>query len=361
MAPAEPPADPVRAKAGVEVGSAGSSTGGELEATIRRLLAPGKGLLAADESTPTIGRRFNHVGINSTTESRRAYRELLFSAPGIGEQISGVILFDETIRQASAAGIPFPRLLGERGAVPGIKVDAGAKPLAFAVGESVTEGLDGLRERLAEYRTLGARFTKWRAVLTVGSTIPSDYCILVNAHALARFAALSQEADLVPIVEPEVLADGDHSLEQCYRATVRTQRAVFAELATQGVRLKHLLLKPNMIIAGLAHPRSPSVEEVAAATLECLRNTVPPAVPGIVFLSGGQSPDQATARLAAMNAAGPQPWVLSFSFSRAIQDPVLAAWRGDPTNAPAAQAAFAERARLNGLARQGRLDPAATS
>lgn len=324
----------------------------EIEATLGRLLAPGKGLLAADESLGTIERRFEKVGVRSTEESRRAYRELLFTAPGIGEQISGVILFDETIRQRSSNGTPFPRLLEERGAVSGIKVDQGAKPLAFAPGESVTEGLDGLRERLAEYRELGARFTKWRSVLTIGPGRPSEYCLSVNAHALARFAALSQEAGLVPIVEPEVLADGDHSLEQSYEATLRTQRAVFAELATQRVSLEHMLLKPNMVGSGLRHPRHASVAEVAAATVACLRSTVPPAVPGIAFLSGGQTPADATAHLAAMNAAGPHPWVLTFSFSRAIQDPVLETWRGDEVNVAAAQAAFAERARLNGLARQ---------
>ena len=327
----------------------------ELKATIGSLLAPGMGILAADESLGTIGRRFDNVGVRSTGESRRAYRELLFMAPGIGEQISGVILFDETIRQSSSDGTPFPRLLEERGAVPGIKVDAGAKPLAVAPGESVTEGLDGLRERLAEYRRLGARFTKWRAVLAVGPGLPSDYCLSVNAHALARFAALSQEAGLVPIVEPEVLAEGDHSLQQSYEATLRTQRAVFAELAAQRVSLEHMLLKPNMVMAGLQHPRRASVEEVAGATIACLRNTVPPAVPGVVFLSGGQAPVEATAHLAAMNAAGPHPWVLTFSFSRAIQDPVLETWRGDDANIEAAQAVFADRARQNGLARSGRI------
>ena len=325
----------------------------ELETTIRRLLASGKGLLAADESLPTIEHRFERAGVRSTVESRRAYRELLFTAPGIGEQISGVILFDETIRQRSSDGVPFPRLLEERGAVPGIKVDTGAKPLTFAPSESVTEGLDGLRERLVEYRDLGARFTKWRAVLTVGPGLPSGYAISANAHALARFAALSQEAGLVPIVEPEVLAEGDHSFEQAYVASLRTQRAVFAELASQRVSLEHMLLKPNMVLAGLQHPRRASVEEVATATVRCLRTTVPPVVPGIVFLSGGQTPAEATAHLAAMNGAGPHPWILSFSFSRAIQDPVLQTWRGNVANAAAAQAAFAERARENGLASFG--------
>jgi fructose-bisphosphate aldolase class I len=312
--------------------------------------------LEADESLLTIEHRFERAGVRSTMESRRAYRELLFTAPGIGEQISGVILFDETIRQRSSDGIPFPQLLEDRGAVPGIKVDLGAKPLSFAADESVTDGLDGLRERLVEYRELGARFTKWRAVLTIGTGLPSDYCISVNAHALARFAALSQEAGLVPIVEPEVLAEGDHWPEQAYEATLRTQRGVFAELVAQGVSLEHMLLKPNMILAGLQHPRHASVEEVVDATVTCLRNAVPAAVPGIVFLSGGQTPVEATAHLDAMNVAGPHPWVLSFSFSRAILDPVLETWRGSVANIAAAHEAFAERARENGLASLGKLD-----
>ncbi len=334
---------------------------GEMEATIARLLAPGMGLLAADESLGTITRRFEQVGVESTEGTRRAYRELLFTAPGIGEQISGVILFDETIRQQAADGTPFPKLLERRGAIPGIKVDQGAKPLAFAPGESVTDGLDGLRERLAEYRSLGARFTKWRAVLTIGRDTPSGYAIAVNAHALARFAALSQEAGLVPIVEPEVLMDGDHQIEASGVATLAALRATFAELAAQRVVLEHLLLKPNMVLAGRESEVQPSVQDSATATLRCLRAVVPPAVPGIVFLSGGQDPELATARLNAMNGADPQPWVLTFSYSRAIQDPVLAAWRGDPANAPAAQAAFADRARRNGLARMGREQPEATS
>lgn len=325
-----------------------------LHATIGRLLRPGMGILAADESLGTIGRRFEQVGVASTEESRRAYRELLFTARGIGEQISGVILFDETLRQHSSDGTPFPQVLEQRGAIPGIKVDLGAKPLALAPDESVTEGLDGLRERLAEYRELGAWFTKWRAVLRIAPDMPSDYCLSVNAHALARFATLSQEAGLVPIVEPEVLAEGHHSLEQNYDATLRTLRATFAELVAQGVSLEHMLLKPNMVGSGLRHPRHASVEEVAAVTVRCLRSTVPPAVPGVVFLSGGQTPAEATAHLAAMNAAGPHPWTLSFSFSRAIQDPVLQTWRGEAANLPAAQAVFAERVRENGLAQRGR-------
>ena len=330
----------------------------ELQQTLSLLLRPGMGLLAADESLPTIERRFAAEGIASTRESRRAYRELLCTAPGIGDQISGVILHDETIRDRASEGTPFPELLRRRGAVPGVKVDLGAKPLAMAPDESVTEGLDGLRERLAEYKALGARFTKWRAVLKIGPGTPSTYCLGVNANALARFAALSQEAGLVPIVEPEVVMDGDHSLERTYDVTVAAQRAVFAELDRQRVSLEHLLLKPNMVLPGRASVERPSVVEAASATLRCLRNAVPPAVLGIVFLSGGQSPEDATAHLNAMNAAGPHPWILSFSFARALQDQVLATWRGDAARVRAAQDAFGRLARRNGLAREGRLDPA---
>ena len=330
----------------------------DLQETVSLLLRPGTGLLAADESLGTIERRFTAVGVESTPESRRAYRELLFTAPGIGEQISGVILYDETIRDRTSDGTPFPELLRGRGAVPGIKVDLGAKPLALTPDESVTEGLDGLRERLHEYKALGARFTKWRAVLKIGPRIPSDYCLAVNAHALARFAALSQEAGLVPIVEPEVLMDGNHPLERTYEVTLAAQRALFAELGGQRVVLEHMLLKPNMVLAGRDSFEKTSVADAVSATLRCLRNAVPPAVPGIVFLSGGQSPEDATAHLDAMNVVGPHPWVLSFSFARALQDPVLAAWRGDPSNAHAAQDAFGQRARLNGLAQLGRYDRA---
>jgi len=317
------------------------------------------GLLAADESLGTIERRFAAVGVESTLDSRRAYRELLFTAPGIGEQISGVILYDETIRDRASDGTSFPELLRRRGAVPGVKVDLGAKPLAFAPDESMTEGLDGLRERLQEYKALGARFTKWRAVLKIGPGIPSDDCLAVNAHALARFAALSQEAGLVPIVEPEVLMDGDHPLERAYQVSLAAQRALFSALAQQLVVLEDILLKANMVLPGRESLEKPSVSDVASATLRCLRNSVPPAVPGIVFLSGGQGSEDATAHLNAMNALGPHPWVLSFSFARALQDPALAAWRGNASNAKAAQAAFGLRARLNGLAQLGAYDRAA--
>jgi len=332
-------------------------SGDQLQQTLSRLLRPGAGLLAADESLGTIERRFAAVGVESTPESRRAYRELLFTAPGIGEEISGVILFDETIRDRASDGTPFPELLERRGAVPGVKVDLGAKPLALAADESVTAGLDGLRERLEEYRALGARFTKWRAVLKIGPGIPSDACLDVNAHALARFAALSQEAGLVPIVEPEVLMDGDHPLQRTYEVTLAAQRAVFGALEGQRVNLEHVLLKPNMILAGRESVETPSVEEAARATVRCLRNAVPPAVPGIVFLSGGQSPEVATARLNAMVGLGPHPWALSFSFARALQDPALAAWQGKATKVGAAQDAFAWRVRMNSLAQLGRYDP----
>lgn len=326
----------------------------EMRMTIERLLVPGQGLLAADESMRTIGSRFDRIGVASTEGSRRAYRELLFTAPGIGEAISGVILFDETIRQSTADGMPFPQLLQGRGALPGIKVDAGAVPLPLTRDERITEGLDRLRQRLAEYRSLGARFTKWRAVLTISPGAPSAYAIAANAEASARYAALSQEASLVPIVEPEVLMSGHHSLGEAYEATQRTLRGVFAALTAAGVELEAMLLKPNMVMAGLESASQASVEEVAEATLRCLRNTVPPAVPGVVFLSGGQTPDRATAHLDAMNRTGPHPWVVSFSYSRAIQDPVLERWRGESRNVAGAQAAFAERVRLNGLASQGR-------
>ena len=331
----------------------------ELEQTVSQLLRPGTGLLAADESLGTIERRFTAVGVQSTPETRRAYRELLFTAPGIGEQISGVILYDETLRDSTSEGTPFPELLHRRGAVPGIKVDLGAKPLAFAPDESVSEGLDGLRERLQEYKALGARFTKWRAVLKIGPGIPSDYCLAVNTHALARFAALSQEAGLVPIVEPEVLMDGDHPLERTYEVTLAAQRSLFGDLEGQRVALEHILLKPNMVLAGRDSIEKASVADAASATMRCLRNAVPPAVPGVVFLSGGQSPEDATAHLDAMNRVGPHPWVLSFSFARALQDPALAMWRGDPSNVTSAQDAFGRRARLNGLAQLGRYDSTA--
>jgi fructose-bisphosphate aldolase class I len=323
----------------------------------RAIVAPGKGILAADESSGTIKKRFDSIGVESTEENRRAYRGLLFTTEGAADHISGVILYDETIRQSADDGTPFPALLERQGIIPGIKVDTGAKDLAGAPGEKVTEGLDGLRERLAEYYGLGARFTKWRAVITIGEDIPSEYCLWTNAHALARFGALSQEAGMVPIVEPEVLMDGDHTIERSFEATSRTLHAVFTELRDQRVHFEGILLKPNMVLSGYDCPQQAGVQEVAEQTVRCFRRHVPAAVPGIVFLSGGQSDEAATAHLNAMNAMGPHPWELSFSYGRALQAPALKAWGGDPANAAAAQHAYLHRARMNGLARSGSYSP----
>jgi fructose-bisphosphate aldolase, class I len=329
----------------------------ELEQTAAALVAEGKGILAADESDGTIKKRFDSIDVESIEENRRSYRELLFTTPGAEEFISGVILFDETIRQSSSDGTRFPRLLESRGIIPGIKVDKGAKPLANAEGETVTEGLDGLRERLDEYRELGARFTKWRAVISIGEAIPSEYCLWTNAHALARFAALSQEAGLVPIVEPEVLMDGDHTIERSFEVTSRTLHAVFTELRDQRVEPEAMLLKPNMVLSGYGASAQADHEEVAESTARCLRRHVPAAVPGIVFLSGGQSDEDATANLNAMNALGPHPWELSFSYGRALQAPALKAWRGEEANVEEAQKAFYRRAKFNGAARSGSYAP----
>ena len=326
----------------------------ELETVARALVAENKGILAADESSGTIEKRFRSIDVPSTEDLRRSYRELLFTTPGVEEYISGVILYDETIRQSSADGTPFAELLSERGMIPGIKVDKGAKPLAHSPQETVTEGLDGLRERLAEYRELGAKFTKWRAVIAIADGVPTPYCIHANAHALGRLAALSQEAGLVPIVEPEVLMDGKHTIERCYEATTATLHRVFDELFQQRVVLEGMLLKPNMVLSGKDAPEQAGPEEVAEATLRCFRSVVPAAVPGIVFLSGGQTDEQASANLNALNAAGPQPWELSFSYGRALQAPALKAWRGDRDNVAAAQEAFRHRARCNSAARSGR-------
>jgi fructose-bisphosphate aldolase, class I len=328
-----------------------------LEATARALVAPGKGILAADESTGTIEKRLKSIEVESTEENRRAYREMLFTTAGIGDHISGVILFDETIRQSTRDGVPFTKVLVDAGVIPGIKVDTGAKPLAGAEGEKVTEGLDGLRERLDEYRELGAKLTKWRAVIEIGENRPSAYCIHVNAHALARYAALSQAAGLVPIVEPEVLMDGPHSIDRCYEVTEATLEAVFNELFSQRVVYERMLLKPNMVISGNECSEQAGPKQVAEATLRCFRSVVPAAVPGIVFLSGGQSDEQATANLNAINAGGPHPWQLSFSYGRALQAPALKAWRGDEANVQAGQDALAHRARLNGAARDGSYTP----
>jgi fructose-bisphosphate aldolase class I len=329
----------------------------ELQETARAIVAEGKGILAADESDGTIKKRFDSIGVESTEENRRFYRDLLFTTGAVEEFISGVILFDETIRQTSADGTPFPKLLESKGVIPGIKVDKGAKPLALAEGETVTEGLDGLRGRLEEYHELGARFTKWRAVITIGKDIPSEYCIWTNAHALARFAALSQEAGLVPIVEPEVLMDGDHTIERSFEVTSRTLHAVFTELRDQRVQPEGILLKPNMVLSGYDCSRQASHEEVAEETLRCFRRHVPAAVPGIVFLSGGQSDEDATANLNAMNALGPHPWQLSFSYGRALQAPALKAWAGREENVEAAQRAYYHRAKMNSAARSGLYAP----
>lgn len=325
-----------------------------LETTARELVAPGRGILAADESHGTITKRLNGVGVEPTEQNRRAYRELLLTTKGLGEFISGVILFDETLRQSTANGEPLVETLSRAGIIPGIKVDRGAKALAGFPGEKVTEGLDGLRERLNEYAQLGARFTKWRAVIAIGDTIPTRTGLVANAHALARFAALSQEAGLVPIVEPEVLMDGDHTIERHFEVTEAAQRRVFDALAEHRVRFEAMLLKPNMVLAGTDQARQANVDEVADRTLVLLKRTVPPAVPGIVFLSGGQSDVVATRHLDAMNRLDGAPWELSFSFGRALQAPALAAWGGRAGNTDAAQAALLHRARCNGAARHGR-------
>jgi fructose-bisphosphate aldolase class I len=318
------------------------------------MVAPGKGILAADESSPTIKKRFDSIQVESTEENRRSYREMLFTTESAEEFISGVILFDETIRQSASDGTPIPELLTSKGILPGIKVDKGAKDLPLAQGEKVTEGLDGLRERVAEYRQLGARFAKWRAVITIGDDIPSNGCIRANAHALARYAALCVEGDLVPIVEPEVLMDGSHTIERCHEVTERVLSATFAELREQRVPLNEIALKPNMVLSGSTCPTQASVREVAEATLACFRKTVPDEVPGIVFLSGGQSDEKATEHLNEMNKLGDFPWELSFSYGRALQAAPLKAWAGKPANVAAAKAAYLHRARCNGAARSGK-------
>jgi fructose-bisphosphate aldolase class I len=336
----------------------------ELTETARALVAPGKGILAADESSGTIKRRFDAIGVESTEENRRDYREMLFRTDGVSEYISGVILYDETIRQKGADGTPLSRVLTDRGIMPGIKVDTGAVPLSFAEGEVVTEGLDGLRNRFAKYRTLGAKFSKWRAVICIGENIPSAYAIEVNAHALARFATLSQEAGIVPIVEPEVLMDnsmggaiGDHSIDRCYEVTRDTLREVFAQLARQRVQLNGMLLKPNMVVSGSKASNRAPAAEVGRYTVECFRETVPAAVPGIVFLSGGQPDDEATMNLHEINRyaaeTGGVPWQLSFSFGRGLQAAPQKAWSGKRENVPAAQRAFHHRARVSSAAREG--------
>jgi fructose-bisphosphate aldolase, class I len=328
-------------------------TADELAATATALVAPGKGILAADESSGTIAKRFDSIEVESTEERRRAYRELLFTTEGAAEFISGVILYEETLGQRAADGTPLPETLSRQGIIPGIKVDSGTTALAGFEGEKVTEGLDGLDGRLAGYRDQGARFTKWRAVIAIGEQLPTPGCIRANAEALARFAASSQQAGLVPIVEPEVLMDGDHTIERCDRATRDTLAEVFAALRRHRVRFDGMLLKPNMVLSGSDCPTQAGVEQVAEATVACLRDNVPASVPGIVFLSGGQTDEAATAHLNAMNRLGGAPWQLSFSYGRALQAPALKAWKGEAANGPAAQRAFLHRARLNGAARSG--------
>ncbi len=327
-----------------------------LIATANALVTDGQGILAADESTGTATKRLASVNVDSTEATRQAFRNMLFTTEGIEQFLSGVILYEETLFQNADDGTPFPQLLASRGIIPGIKVDKGAKPLAGSADEKVTEGLDGLRERLATYREHGARFAKWRAVIDIADGLPSDYAISANVHALARYAARCQEADLVPIVEPEVMMDGVHSIERCEQVSGRVLDALFAELEHQRVRCEELLLKPNMVLAGKGCSEQADVEQVAEATLRCFRRFVPAAVPGIVFLSGGQDAERATAHLNAMNRRGPHPWKISFSFSRALQAPALETWRGERANVSAAQRALYKRARNNAAAVRGEYD-----
>lgn len=331
----------------------------ELINIAKALVGSDKGLLAMDESHPTCNKRFVSVGIPQTEEYRRAYRELILTTPNLSSCISGVILFDETIRQSAKDGTPFLKVISKAGIIPGIKVDAGAKNLAGHPGEKFTEGLDGLRERLKEYYDMGARFAKWRAVITIGEGIPSKACIKANAMELALYAALCQEAGIVPVVEPEVLMDGAHTLESCYEVTEGVLRVVFNQLSIQGVLLEGMILKPNMVLPGLTCPKQDSVDEVADATVKCLLRTVPVAVPGVMFLSGGQSAELASARLNAMNVRfkSQMPWALSFSFSRAIQQPALEIWKGQEANVKAAQQALYHRAMCNKAARRGEYTP----
>jgi fructose-bisphosphate aldolase class I len=325
----------------------------DLMTTAQELVAKGKGILAADESTPTIGKRFESIKVESTEESRRSYRELLFTTPGIEEYISGVILFEETLKQKSEDGTPFPKLLAAKGIIPGIKVDKGLTPIPGTNGEKATQGLDGLNERLQEYKELGARFAKWRAVITISDHIPTSLCIEINAHALARYAAICQLNGIVPIVEPEVLMDGTHDITRCERVSEFTLHQVFKELTKQNVFLEGILLKPSMITSGKDHPDKADIKTVAESSLRCFRRTVPAAVPGLVFLSGGQSPELATGHLNAMNKNGNLPWELSFSYGRALQEKTLKTWAGKNENIDEAQKVFFHRARCNGAARLG--------
>lgn len=328
-------------------------SGSELDAIAQAMVAKGKGILAADESSGTIKKRFDSIKLESTEENRRAYRDMLFTAQGAADHISGVILYDETIRQKGREGVAFPQLLNKLGIIPGIKVDTGAKPLPNFPGETITEGLDGLRERLAEYYQLGARFAKWRAVIDIGTGIPTQFAIDANAHALARYAALCQEAKIVPIVEPEVLMDGAHDIARCEEVTGATLASVFKALHDHRVRLEGIVLKPNMVISGKKASSRAGAQQVAEATVRCLKRYVPSAVPGIAFLSGGQSAAEATEHLSLMNKIGSLPWQLTFSYGRALQDEALKAWGGKPENVAAGQKAFVRRAKFNGLARSG--------
>lgn len=327
---------------------------GDLERVARAMVADGKGILAADESSGTIKKRFDGIKLESTEEHRRTYREMLFTTPGAKDSISGVIFYDETLRQKTKEGVPFPDYLAKLGIIPGIKVDTGAKPLAGFPNETITEGLDGLRERLIEYHKLGARFAKWRAVIDIAEGIPTPFAIQANAHALARYAALCQEQNIVPIVEPEVLMDGAHSIERCEEVTDAALEAVFDQLFAHRVHLEGMVLKPNMVISGKKAAKRASPQEVAEATVRCLKRRVPGAVPGIAFLSGGQSSAEATLHLSLMNKLGPLPWKLTFSYGRALQDTALKAWGGNAAGFAAGQKEFAKRAKLNGLAASGR-------
>jgi fructose-bisphosphate aldolase class I len=331
-------------------------TRSELQATVNAMVQPGKGLLAADESGPTIARRFKTIGLESSEENRRAYRNLLLSTPGLGEFVSGVILYEETLGQKADDGTPFPQLAAANGIVPGIKVDLGKVPLALSPGDEITEGLDGLAKRFVDYKRQGARFAKWRAVYNITASLPGWAAIEANAESLARYAAISQEAGIVPIVEPEVLMDGDHTIARCAEVTEAVLHQVFHALHRHRVVLEHILLKPSMVLAGSEHEQQSTIAEIAGSTVRVLKRTVPAAVPGIVFLSGGQSPEEATANLDAMNRFGALPWNLSFSYGRALQEPPLQAWRGQAGNVKDAQQALLKRARLNAAAALGKYE-----
>ena len=336
-----------------------SSYAPELKATAKAMMASGKGILAMDESMPTCNKRFEKLGIPTTEERRQTYRELILTTPNLSEAISGAILYDETIRQSTKSGTPFVQVMQQAGMIPGIKLDLGAKALAGFPGETVTEGLDGLRDRIAEYYQMGARFAKWRAVITIDQSIPTPACLEANAHALARYAALCQEGGLVPIVEPEVLIDGDHTIDRCYEVTDATLQAVFQQLRLYQIEFDQMILKPSMVISGLASSAPASPEQVAEQTIRCLLNNVPVTVPGVAFLSGGQTEAQATQHLQIMNAkySAQFPWRVTFSYARAIQQPALDYWHGDDANIPAAQQLLYQRAKLNGAASIGQYTP----